>query len=112
MKKFVRSPWLWIVVAVVGVLLALQYLVPNGGYKEIDTSELVSKIQSGDVKDITFRDGGEQQVQATLDDGTKVMSTWVNGQQVGLVRQVQQQVTKGTIEHYTVQNPQPSALTS
>ncbi|GAB3661271.1 ATP-dependent zinc metalloprotease FtsH [Nocardioides korecus] len=112
MKKFVRSPWLWIVVAVVGVLLALQYLVPNGGYKEIDTSEMVSKIQSGAVKDITFRDGGEQQIQATLDNGDKVMSTWVNGQQVGLVRQAQQQYAKGTIEHYTVQNPQPSALTS
>ncbi len=108
MKKFVRSPWLWIVVAVVGVLLALQYLVPNGGYKEIDTSEMVSKIQSGDVKDITFRDGGEQQIQATLDNGDKVTSTWVNGQQVGLVRQVQQQVNKGPSSTTRSRTPSPA----
>ena len=47
MKRIVRSPWLWIPVAVVGVLLALQYLVPNGGYNEIDTSKMVDHINSG-----------------------------------------------------------------
>ena len=81
MKRFLRSPWLWIVVAVIGVLVALQYLVPNGGYKEIETSTMVDNIQSGDVKEITFKDGGNQQIQATLDNGDKVMATWVTGQQ-------------------------------
>ncbi len=112
MKKYLRSPWLWIPVAVVGVLLALQYLVPNGGYQEIKTSTMVSKITSGDVKDITFVDGGDQQMRATLDDGTKVMSTWVAGQQVRLVKLTQDQVDKGTIENFNVDNPKPSLLGS
>ena len=30
-KRFIRGPWFWIVVAVVGVLVALQFLAPNGG---------------------------------------------------------------------------------
>jgi cell division protease FtsH len=111
-KRFVRSPWLWIVVAVVFVLLALQYLVPNGGYKEIETSKMVADIQSGDVKTITFKDAGNQQVLATLDNGDKVMAIWVSGQQKTLVKEVQAQVDKGTIENYKVENPKPNLLGS
>ena len=96
--------------AVVGVLLALQYLVPNGGYTEIETSKMVENIDSGKVKEITFRDGGDQQIQATLDDGKKVMATWVGGQQVRLVRSVQAQVDQGEIEKFNVKNPKPSLL--
>ena len=110
MKRIVRGPWLWIVVAVVGVLLALQYLVPNGGYTEIETSKMIDQINSGAVKEITFRDGGEQQIQATLDDGKKVMATWVAGQQVRIIRNVQKQVAAGTIESFNVKNPKPSLL--
>ena len=112
MKRFVRSPWLWIVVAVVFVLLALQYLVPNGGYKEIETSKMVANIQSGDVKAITFKDAGNQQILATLDNGDKVMAIWVSGQQKTLVKEVQAQVDKGTIENYKVENPKPNLLGS
>ena len=98
--------------AVVGVLLALQYLVPNGGYTEVKTSTMVKRINDGDVKDITFVDGGDQQLRATLDNGTKVMSTWVTGQQVPLVESVQKQVSAGEIDDFNVENPQPSILGS
>ncbi|KQT93585.1 cell division protein FtsH [Marmoricola sp. Leaf446] len=112
MKRYVRSPWLWIPIAVVGVLLALQYLVPNGGYTEIKTSTMVSRITDGDVKEITFVDGGDQQLRATMDNGDQEMATWVAGQQQRLVRLVQEQVSEGTIEDYNVENPQPSILGS
>jgi cell division protease FtsH len=111
-KRILRSPWLWIPVAVVGVLLALQYLVPNGGYKEIETSKMVADIQSGDVKTITFKDAGNQQILAELDNGDKVMAIWVSGQQKTLVNEVQKQVDKGTIENYKVENPKPNLLGS
>jgi cell division protease FtsH len=111
-KKFLRSPWVWIVLAALGVLLALQYVVPNGGYKEINTSTMVKKIQDGDVKDIIFKDGGNQQIEATLDNGDKVLSTWVGGQQRTLVREVQKAVDDGTIDKYNVENPKPSILGS
>ena len=55
-KRIFRSPWFWIPVAVLGVLLALQYLVPNSGYDEVDTSEMAKYIEDGEVKTITFRD--------------------------------------------------------
>ena len=86
MKRLFKGPWLWIVLAVVGVLLALQYLAPGGGYDEISTSQMNEYIASGQVKEITFIDG-DQEIEATLDDGVdrdggdKVMAHWVDGQQ-------------------------------
>ena len=112
MKKILRSPWLWIVVAAVGVLIALQVLVPNAGYKEVNTSTMVKDLNNGSLKEVTFKDGGNQQILATKDNGDKVMSTWVTGQQRSLVRAAQVQYDKGTLEKYNVQNPKPSILGS
>jgi cell division protease FtsH len=111
-NKILRGPWVWIVLAAVAVLVAAQFLVGNGGYKEVQTSTMVHKIQAGDVKEITFKDGGNQQILATLDNGDKVTSTWVSGQQRELVQEVQKAVDAKTIKSYNVQNPKPSILSS
>ncbi|GAB3989840.1 ATP-dependent zinc metalloprotease FtsH [Nocardioides marmoraquaticus] len=110
MKKYARSPWLWIVVAVAGVLLALSYLVPNAGEQEVRTSTMVERLSAGDVDRITFVDGGEQRIEATLDNGDKVISTWVAGQQQGLLREAQRQEAAGDLESYNVENPRPSVF--
>src|SRR3954454_10750820 len=111
-KRILRGPWLWIGVAGLGVIIALQYLVPNGGYTEIETSKMTSYVTKGEVKEVTFVDGGDQEIRATLDNGKKVLATWVDGQQVQLVDQVQKQVDAGKIAKYNVKNPQPSLLGS
>ncbi len=107
---------MWIVVAVVGVLLALQYLAPSGGYDEIDTGQMNSYINAGQVKEITLVDG-DQQVKATLDDGVRtegdqVTSHWLNGTQDQLSRSIEKQIQQGTIEPdaYTVKISHPSLL--
>ena len=116
MKRIFKGPWLWIVLAVVGVLLALQYLAPNGGYDEVTTSEMESYIAKGEVKEITFV-GGDQAMQATLDDGVrssgdKVTAYWVAGQQRGIIDQVDEQIAKGTIEKSNSEIAKPSLLGS
>jgi cell division protease FtsH len=114
-KRIFKGPWLWIILAVVGVLLALQYLAPSGGYDEVETSQMEQFIVSGDVKDITFIDN-DQEVRATLDDdvdrdgGRKVVTHWVNGQQNDLIRKAQEAVDAGKIEKYNSENPQPSVI--
>ena len=50
MKRFARSPWPWIVVAVLLILFALQYIASPGGYDEIKTSQMDSYITQGQVK--------------------------------------------------------------
>ncbi|CAM3314958.1 ATP-dependent zinc metalloprotease FtsH [Nocardioides dubius] len=115
MKRIFKGPWLWIVLAVVGVLLALQFLAPGGGWDEVETSEMENYISTGQVKDITFIDN-DQEIQATLDDdvdrdgGKKISTHWVSGQQNDLIRQVREQVEKGTIEKSNSENPRPSFL--
>ena len=108
-KRIFRGPWFWIVIAVVGVLVALQYLAPNGGYDEIDTSVMSQHIADGDIKDITFIDG-DQEIRATLDNGDKVLTHWVDGQQNDLIQAVEAKRQSGAIEKYNSENPQPSLL--
>jgi cell division protease FtsH len=113
-KRIFRGPWLWIVVAVVGVLIALQYLAPNGGYDEIDTSEMVGHLKDGSVESVLFVDG-DQEIRATLDEGQeqdKVIASWVSGQQRDLVNLAQQGVNEGQIEEFNVEVPKPSLLGS
>nr|WP_218852123.1 ATP-dependent zinc metalloprotease FtsH [Nocardioides panaciterrulae] len=107
---------MWIVVAVVGVLLALQYLSPNGGYDQVSTSQMESYINKGQVKEITFV-GGDQQIQATLDSGVrdsgdKVSTYWVAGQQQRILSEVDKQVAKGTIEESNSKIAKPSLIGS
>ena len=104
-----RGPVVWIVVAVVGVLLALQFLAPNGGYTEIDTSKMSTYISTGEVKTVTFVDR-DQTIQATLDNGKKVTASWVLGQQRDLEPSAQAGVKRGTIEDYNVKVAKPSFL--
>lgn len=116
MKRVFRGPWLWIVVAVVTVVLALEFLAPGGGYDEVPTSKLEQYIAEGKVKEITFIDG-DQAIEATLDKGTrdsgdKVLSHYILGEQETILAAVKEQVDKGTIEESNSKNPQPSLLGS
>ncbi len=118
MKRILKGPWVWIAVAVIGVVLALQFLAPGGGYDEVPTSQLQKYIADDEVKEISFIDG-EQKIQATLQDGVrdsgaKVESFYVLGQQQGIIAQADAKLESngGSIEKSTSENPQPSFLTS
>ena len=111
MKRLFKGPWLWIILAVAGVLVALQFIAPNGGYDEIDTSRMQSYIDSGQVKEISFIDG-DQEIKATLDDsvqrsgGLKVSTHWIDGQQESILASVAEQV-KGSPAWICVASARP-----
>ena len=116
MKRVFRGPWLWIVVAVLAVVLALELLAPGGGHEEVPTSRLEKYIAAGEVDEITFIDG-KQAIEATLDKGTrdsgdKVIAFYVNGEQQEILAAVKEQVEKGTIEESNSKNPKPGLLSS
>ncbi len=110
-KRIFRGPWLWIVVAVVGVLVALQYLAPNGGYDEIDTSTMVEHIETGEVKTLLFVDG-DQEVRATLKNGDKVVASWLDGTQSELYTVAEKAQAEGAPKDFNVKVPRPSVLGS
>lgn len=102
--------------AVLAVVLALEFLAPGGGYDEIPTSQMSTYIAKGQVDEITFVDG-DQSIEATLNEGTrkqgdKVLSYYVDGAQQGLIEQVEQQKADGKINKYDFKNPKPSLLGS
>ncbi len=118
MKRIFKGPWVWIGIAVVAVVLALQFLAPGGGYDEVPTSRAQEYIAQDEVKDITFIDG-EQKIEMTLrdgvrDEGSKVSTSWVLGQQQGLIAQAEAQLKTngGNLEELNSENPQPSTLAS
>ena len=57
MKRIFKGPWLWVVLAAIGVLLAIQFLAPSDGYDEINTSRMNEYIAQGEVDEVTFVDG-------------------------------------------------------
>ena len=99
MKRIFKGPWLWVVLAAIGVLLAIQFLAPSDGYDEINTSRMNEYIAQGEVDEITFVDG-DQEIRATLDKGVregsdKVMAFWLTNTQDDIERAVQEQVAAG-----------------
>ena len=116
MKRIFKGPWLWIVLSAFAVLLAIQFLAPNDGSAEIETSRLSEYIAAGEVKEIVFN-GVDQEITATLDDGVRdagdeVVAFYIDGQQEGIIGAVDEQIAAGTIETSTSEVPKPSFLGS
>ena len=110
-KRLFRGPLLWIILGSILVLTVLQLVSSSGGYQDIDTSAMVQKIQSGEVRNVTFVDG-DQVVEATLENGDKVSAQWVTGQGVQLVDMAQREQAAGNLTTYDVEVPQPNPIPS
>ena len=117
MKRILLNRWVIGILAVTGVLLALQYLVPTGEYEEISTSRMIEYVEAGEVSEITFIDG-DQIIEATLDDdveregGNQVMTYWLTDTQAEIEDQVEEQVAAGEIDGYKTEVATPSLLGS
>ncbi|MGI8887885.1 MAG: ATP-dependent metallopeptidase FtsH/Yme1/Tma family protein, partial [Nocardioidaceae bacterium] len=108
MKRWFRGPWMWVVLFAIALLLVLQVVASNNDFQEVDTAELINDIQSGQVKEITFIDG-DQQMEATLENGDRVSAQWLTDQQTDILTLVERQVLKGQLENsYDVEVPTPS----
>ena len=68
LRRTIRGPITWLIVAVVVVLALLTFTGTSGGYKSVPLSKIESAISAGNVASATLKDK-EQQVQITLKDG-------------------------------------------
>src|SRR2546423_754476 len=71
LKRYLRGPLLWIVLAVLAVLVLTTVVHGNGGYSHVDTSQVVTAIKTGQVDSATVKDK-EQQIQVTLKKGVTI----------------------------------------
>jgi cell division protease FtsH len=101
---------MWIILGVVVVFLVLNVVSSRNGYQSVDTSKMISTLKSGQVDTVTFVDG-DQKIEATLKDGTKIQSEWLADQGIRLVNLVQKEQAAGKIGgSYNVQVPKPSLI--
>ncbi len=103
--------------AVLLILFALQYIASPGGYDQIETSQMDSYITSGQVKQISLVDGGDQTIKATLKPdvraaGSEVTAHWLNGTQPKLQDEIEAQIAKGNMEEnsFNVSISHPSLI--
>ncbi|HEU5034358.1 MAG TPA: ATP-dependent zinc metalloprotease FtsH [Mycobacteriales bacterium] len=71
LRRTIRGPITWLIVAVVLVLALVTITSSNGGYKSVSLSTIEHAISNGQVEAATLQDR-EQQVQVTVDKAAAV----------------------------------------
>src|SRR3954465_5099307 len=71
LKRYLRGPLLWIVLAILPVLVPATVVHGSGGYSHVDTSKVITAIKAGQVDQATVKDK-EQQIQVTLKEGSTI----------------------------------------
>jgi cell division protease FtsH len=104
-KRYFRGPLLLIVVAVLLLLVVLNYANAGSSFKQVDTSQIVSLIQNGQVKSAKITDKN-QTIQVTTDSGQQLQASWVTGQGLQLQQELQKDYQSGKLpQGYTVDIP-------
>jgi cell division protease FtsH len=113
-KRIFRGPTLWVLLAILAVVIAANALSSGGGYKEVDTSQVVQAIETGQAKSVKVIDR-DQRIEVTLKDGQKVedsdriQSDYVDGLQTQVIAALRENPPP---ENWTNEVPQQSWLGS
>src|SRR4051794_6105975 len=74
LRRTIRGPITWLIVAVILVLALLTLTNGSGGYKSVSLSQIENAVANHQVLSATLKDK-EQQIQATLADGTQIQGS-------------------------------------
>ncbi len=122
-KRYFRGPVMWIVLAVLAVVVLMQVVGSSGGYKTVDTGQVVAAINANKVDSAKLTTGDEQSIKVTLKDGykvegsSKIQASYIGDQGVTLAGTLQTKYQDKQIpDGYTVspskQNPFVGVLLS
>ncbi|GGV70997.1 MULTISPECIES: ATP-dependent zinc metalloprotease FtsH [Streptomyces] len=122
-KRYFRGPVMWIVLAVLAVVVLMQVVGSSGGYKTVDTGQVVAAINDNRVKQAKLTTGDEQTIKVELKDGqkvegsSKIQASYIGDQGVTIANTLQTKFQDKQIpDGYTVspskQNPFVGVLLS
>ncbi|MEU9744583.1 MULTISPECIES: ATP-dependent zinc metalloprotease FtsH [Streptomyces] len=118
-KRYFRGPVMWIVLAVLAVVVLMQVVGSSGGYKTVDTGEVVQAIDKNQVDQVKLTTGDEQIIKIDLKDGTKVQggdkvqASYIGSQGSQLAAKLQAKFESGDIKQgYTVSPSKQSPFVS
>ncbi len=110
LKRIFRGWMLAILLVFVLLIVVLKFVGSGQTYKTTNTSQIVSLIQSGNVKSATLIDT-TQTIQVITKSGTAYQAAWVGSQGYQLAQDLQKQVDAHALSGgYNVQNPQGNSL--
>ncbi|GAB1328363.1 ATP-dependent zinc metalloprotease FtsH [Streptomyces sennicomposti] len=114
-KRYFRGPVMWIVLAVLAVVVLMQVVGSSGGYKTVDTGQVVAAINDNRVQQAKLTTGDEQTIKVELKDGqkvdgsSKIQASYIGDQGVTIANTLQtkfqdKQIPKGYTVSPTKQN--------
>ncbi|MFD9813877.1 ATP-dependent zinc metalloprotease FtsH [Streptomyces sp. NPDC059080] len=115
-KRYFRGPVMWIVLAVLAVVVLMQVVGESGGYKTVDTGQVVKAITDNKVKSAELTTGDENKIKIELsgdnkiEGSNKLQASYIGDQGVDIAKNLQAKYQTGEIKDgYTVapskQNP-------
>ena len=107
-KKILKSPFLWVIVALACLALIFRISQSGSEYEEVPTSEAVAVIMGDEQLTEVVLTDQEQLIQITKADGTKIQAYWVGTSEENLITRLNQRVTDKTLDHWNGENPTPS----
>jgi len=111
-KKILRSPFLWVLIAL--VCLAGVYRLSQSGseYEEVPTSEAVAVIMGNEPLTEVILTDQEQLIQITKADGTKIEAYWVGTSEEELITRLNERVANDSLEKWNGINATPGFWSS
>jgi cell division protease FtsH len=110
LKRYFRGPFVALLVVVLLFFVVYKYASSSTSFKQADTSQVISLIQSDQVKSALLIEG-QQTIQITPIHGQPLQASWVGNQGTELATLLQKQVTDHKLpEGYNVQVPKGSSL--
>lgn len=114
-KRYFRGPVMWIVLAVLAVVVLMNVVGESGGYKTVDTGQVVAAINDNKVQQAKLTTGDEQTIKVELKDGhkiegsSKIQASYIGDQGVAIANTLQtkyqdKQIPKGYTVSPTKQN--------
>jgi cell division protease FtsH len=117
-KRYLRGPVVWIILAVVAVILLSRVFDAANGYKKVDTATVISDIDQNKVKSATLVGGQEMKIRVVLKPAPgvkndKIQASFIEGQGDDLAALLQQKSADGSIpDKYDIDNPRQNFLVS
>ena len=109
LKRIFRGWVLAILLVVIVFLFVFRLAGSSQTYKQVNTSTVISKIESHQVKSAILTDSN-QTIQITTTGGQNLEADWVGNQGLQLANMLQPQVGKGTLQNYNVVVPKGSSF--
>lgn len=111
-KKILKSPFLWVLVALVALGLIVRLAQGGSEYEEVPTSQAVAVIMGDEpLTKVTLTDQ-EQLIQIEKVDGTKIQAYWIGAMGDTLAKRLDTRVTNNTLKEWNGDNATPGFWSS